>query len=271
MKARIAQPHLSAERRKERVLETCRNCGPGRAWWVDVLDGWADLTLAQAYVLGLELAQNRQARGERLLGYKLGCTSRAIQQQLGADQPIFAPVFETGCAVSNVRLSAARYTNLAVEGELALRLARDLHGASLSESQAHDAIGEVVPVIELHHYVLPVGVPRVAALAATGGLHAGVVLGEACAQPGGHSAWPRLLRLSIDGKLVGAAEPPWSMESPVAALRWLAGRLSDFGLHLGRGQWVLTGSPLPLYPVQAGAKILVEAPPLGSCSAEVVP
>src|SRR5260370_36381732 len=90
---------------------------PGR-----LFGGPVELTAPQAYELQGEVARLREQRGEKVIGYKVGCTSRPIQEQLGVNQPIFGRLFETGCFRSGVRLSSARFANLAVEGELAVRL-----------------------------------------------------------------------------------------------------------------------------------------------------
>ena len=68
-----------------------------------------DLTTTQAYALQTEIARLREQRGERVIGYKVGCTSRAIQAQLGVDEPIFGRLFATECHPSGVHLSSARY------------------------------------------------------------------------------------------------------------------------------------------------------------------
>ncbi len=83
----------------------------------------AGLSLEQAYALQGEVARLRVERGERVIGYKIGCTSRAIQDQLGISGPIFARVFDGGCFATGCRLEHARFANLAIEGELAIRLA----------------------------------------------------------------------------------------------------------------------------------------------------
>lgn len=271
MRHRAAAFQDATPGRTEAALRACREHAPGGAWWAGVLDGWSDLTLPAAYSLAEEIARVRAGRGERWIGYKLGCTSSAVQRQLGTDQPIFALLFEHGRLTSGGRLSAGRYVNLAVEGELALRLAADLCGADLSDAHILEAIGSVFPVIELHHLVLPVGTPRAAAMAATGGLHAGMVLPEA--EPAGRAGVQDgcLLRVSIDGRPVGATQAVWTMGSPAAAVRWLAARLAERGQTLRRGQIILTGSPLSLFPVRVGNTVLVEAPPLGSCCVEIVP
>src|SRR5947209_175427 len=85
-----------------------------------------DLTTAGAYALQAEIARLRQQRGEKVIGYKVGCTSKRIQVQLGVNEPIFGRLFDTECHPSGVHLSWARYANLAVEGEMAVRLSRDL-------------------------------------------------------------------------------------------------------------------------------------------------
>jgi 2-keto-4-pentenoate hydratase len=137
-----------------------------------------DLTTVQAHALQADIARLREERGEKVIGYKVGCTSRLIQAQLGVTEPIFGSLWGRECHTSGVHLSSARYTNLAVEGEMAVRLGKDLAGAAVSEEECREAIESVFPVIELHHYVLPKAWPEEQWLVATGGLHAGFVLAE---------------------------------------------------------------------------------------------
>ena len=53
------------------------------------------------------------------------------------------------------------------------------------------------------------------------------------------------------------------MGGPAAALRWLSARLAGWGLPLRRGQVILTGSALPLFPVKPGGRVVAEARPIG--------
>ncbi|MGO9463313.1 MAG: 2-oxo-hepta-3-ene-1,7-dioic acid hydratase, partial [Isosphaeraceae bacterium] len=57
----------------------------------------------------------------------------------------------------------------------------------------------------------------------------------------------------------------------IESLRWLASRRAQFGLQLCKGQVILTGSPMKLYPVAPGSRIVVEAPPLGATCVEIDP
>jgi 2-keto-4-pentenoate hydratase len=230
-----------------------------------------DLTTVQAYALQAEIARLREQRGEKVIGYKVGCTSRPIQVQLGVKEPIFGRLFDTECHASGAHLSSARYANLAVEGEMAVWLSKDLPSETLSAEECREAIGEVFPVIELHHHVLPEAWPPGQWLIASNGMHAGLVLAEAETRCSGLANFAHKLSIRIDEVVFGAVENAASLTCPIESLRWLAGRLAQFGLQLGKGQVILTGSPMKLYPVAPGSRIVVEAPPLGASCAEIDP
>jgi 2-keto-4-pentenoate hydratase len=234
------------------------------------------LTHQEAYELQAEVARLRERRGEKVIGFKVGCTSRTIQEQLGMDGPIFGRLFDTECHRSGARLSYARYANLAVEGELAVRLSRDLDGNSCpSDEECLGAIESVFPVVELHHYVLPGARAPGPELIASGGMHAGFVLAETeteteAVRPGRPDPMPAL-RIRMNGAVVASVDDPRDVVDPLCSLRWLAGRLAEFGLRLARGQVILTGSTMRLFPTAPGCRIAVEAPPLGRSCAEIVP
>ncbi len=229
------------------------------------------LTIAQAYALQAEVGLLRERRGERIIGYKVGCTSKPIQQQLGVAEPIFGRIFDTGRFRSGACLSHAGFANLAVEGELAVRLGNDLSGPAGSEQACREAIEAVFPVIELHHYVVPAAWPPGQWLIASGGMHAGFVFEDAGPACSGPATFPHRLSIRINEVLVGAVDDCETPLCPIDSLLWLTGRLAQFGLRLWKGQMILTGSPLKLYPVGPGSRIVVEAPPLGASCVEIAP
>ncbi|HMF13332.1 MAG TPA: fumarylacetoacetate hydrolase family protein [Gemmataceae bacterium] len=228
-----------------------------------------DLTTVQAYALQTEIARLREQRGEKVIGYKVGCTSPAVQQQLGIAEPIFARVFDTGCFLAGEQLSFSRFANLAVEGELAVRLGQDVAAPSLGADECRAAIASVFPVIELHHYVLRGPRPALAELIASGGMHAGFVLAEHEVEGGlrdldNLSVW-------IDDERIGMVSGADVTELAVRSVGWLAERLAEKGLSLARGHVVLTGSLLPLYTLSPGSRVVAALAPLGRSSAVIVP
>jgi 2-keto-4-pentenoate hydratase len=228
-----------------------------------------DLTPAQAYALQAEVARLREQRGEKVIGYKVGCTSPAVQQQLGIGEPVFARIFDTGCFASGATLSCKRFANLAVEGEVAVRLRQDLAGPFVEAEACRAALASAFPVIELHHYVLRSARPSVAELIACGGMHAGFVLAE-------DEAAADLLELEslsvwFDDQRMGIVAGADLVGSAVRSVRWLALRLAESGLTLAGGQVILTGSLLNLYSARPGIRVVAAAAPCGRSSAVIGP
>lgn len=230
-----------------------------------------DLKIPQAYELQNAIARLREQRGEQIIGYKVGCTSKAIQEQLGVDEPIFGRIFDTGGFSSGSRLSHRDFANLAIEGELAVRLGKDLSGMAVSEQACREAIEAVFPVIELHHYVLHGASPPGPQLIAGSGMHAGLVLADDAPRSSGLANVPCTLSVRIDDAVAGIHPVSGSLAAPIGSLRWLAGRLAPFGLRLCKGQVILTGSPMKLFPVGPGSRIVVEARPFGASCVAIDP
>jgi 2-keto-4-pentenoate hydratase len=227
------------------------------------------LTIDEAYQIQGEVARRREERGEKIIGYKVGCISTAIQQQLGVSEPIFGRLFDTECHSSGARLSCANYANLAIEGEVAVRLRQDVPATLRTDEDYLSCIEEMFPVVELHHYVLHSPEPSCQELVASNGMNAGFVVAESATRVRG-SANPGLT-ISISNGAVDCVDEASAVARPIESLRWLASRLVTYGMPLPRGQVILTGSPLKLFPVKPGMRVVVQAESIGTSSSEFVP
>lgn len=225
------------------------------------------LSIAEAYAVQQEVTDLRERRGETVVGYKIGCTSRTIQRQLGIGRPIFGRLFDTDVFESGNRLLNSGFLNLAIEGELAVRLARDVAEEPGSDEESEAAIESVFAVIELHDYAMRCDPPCAAELIVRNGMHAGFVAGPEHLYDPGAIGTPARMCIRMDDAEVASTTEPWVMGRPETAVRWLARSLGESGLSLRRGQVILTGSVMKLLPVGPGQAVIVEAPPLGACSA----
>jgi len=217
------------------------------------------LSLDEAYAVQGEVATLRAAEGEPVGGYKVGCTGPNVREQFGMDGPIRGFVYETELYPSGVNLSHASYANLAVEGELAVRLGDDAQ------------IVSVFPVIELHNYVFRSETPNLQELIVNNGVHAGVVLpATEGVQWRGEEPLDGTLRVEINGRTVEEGPMSGVPGGPAGSVEWLRQHLAAYGLALQPQQLVLTGTPLGLYPVRPGDSVRVAAERLGSAEATVV-
>ena len=216
------------------------------------------MTVEDAYQLQMAVAHLRVQRGEAVAGYKTGCISPVMQAQLGLDRPVFGFVFETEIRSSGAVLDPGEFDGLAIEGELAVRIARDIPDADWLGSHPDEALSSGFAVIELHNYVFRNTPHNAQELIGNNAIHAGVVLPPAEPSLSNHAALlDASIQVSINGTNLGTADGRALPDGPLGSVVRLAGHLAGFGRFLQRGQIVLTGSTLPLYRVTGGERIEV--------------
>ena len=135
------------------------------------------LDVPQAYELQSAVAKLRCDRGERVIGYKVGCTSPTIRAQLGIDHCVTGRLYDTEQHSSGAVLSRKRFAGLAIEGELAVELSREPNVDDFCEAGIPNCVARVFPVIELHNRVMRGEQPSAGELIANNAIHAGFVAG----------------------------------------------------------------------------------------------
>ena len=237
-----------------RQLADYRRATPG-TWFAE---DHPPLSLEEAYAVQDGAARLRARDGSAVAGYKLGCIGARVREQFGMDGPIRGFLYADELHRSGAAIPRARHANLAIEGEMAVRLGED------------GAIAAAFPVIELHNYVYRGPRPTLAELIANNGLNAGVVLPDqepALADAGPLDATE--LEITLDGAPLERG-PLWGFGSPEATLRWLRDHLGRHGLSLRPGHLILTGTALRLHTVGPGDSLTVTAGPLGAVRMTVV-
>jgi len=222
------------------------------------------LSEEQAYDVQTAVCYLRQARGENVAGYKVGCTSPTIQHQLEIDHPVFGRVYDSEYWLSGATLSATRFCGLAIEGELAVRLARDL---TAPLTNVGDAIESVFPIIELHNLVFRGERKTAQELIANNALQAGFVAAAGSAMPLGTSSAE--LTIEVDGESVDRVAGPKLMTTVTDSLHWLAAELSKHDLVLKRGQTILCGSVAKLIPIPNDCHISVTTDRFGTAECRI--
>lgn len=204
------------------------------------------LDLSDAYELQDAVATLRVSAGDRLVGYKVGCTGAGTVQQFGMAGPIRGCLFESEIRQHGCTVTCNEFANLAIEGEMAVRIG------------AEGTIAAVFPVIELHHFVFRGTRKTLPELVANNGFNGGVVLpGEDWLLSRDYTERPGELSVCINDRLIASGEL-WPMRGGVhASLGWLREHLAKKDRTLLPEHIVLTGTPLGLYPVRAGDRVVV--------------
>jgi 2-keto-4-pentenoate hydratase len=179
-----------------------------------------------AYALQTAVARLRVERGEPVAGYKVGCISPVMQAQLGLDRPVFGHVFATEIRSSGVVLNPDDFDGLAIEGELAVRIARDIPDSDWLQDHPDKAISSAFAVIELHNYVFRNTPHNAQELIGNNAIHAGVVMPLSEPPLTDPSALlDASIRVSRNGAPLGIAVGRDLLEGPFGSLERLAQHL----------------------------------------------
>ncbi|HEV8626412.1 MAG TPA: fumarylacetoacetate hydrolase family protein [Acidimicrobiia bacterium] len=220
--------------------------------------------LATAYEAQGLFVQGLAEAGERVVGAKLGLTSRAKQEAMGLTEPLSgwltdAMVLEPGVAVPLEQLIQPR-----AEPEIAFLLARPLEAPATVTSvlAATEAVFCAVDILDSRYEHYRFALPDVVADNCSSGAF---VLGPRARRPGELEDL-RLLGCvwRHRGEIVATAAGAAAMGHPAAPVAWLANRLAATGEALPAGSIVLSGgltAPVPLTP---GTSVTAEFDGLGT-------
>jgi len=205
------------------------------------------LSLDEAYRIQLALIERRCAAGEAQIGWKVGLTSKAIQEQFGFHEPCFGCILETG--PSGHVFAATELTRPGFETELCVRLGRPLVGeVPLEEVRA--AVAAVHPSFEITETR---GDPaQIALMVADNAQQRSVTLGEPMALTPTLQLDQIEARVELNGHVVATGVGAAVLDHPLNSVAWLARKLGEFGRSLRAGEVVMTGSLVRQFPLAAG-------------------
>jgi 2-keto-4-pentenoate hydratase len=225
------------------------------------------LSIEQAYQVQEKVTLLRINRGEKVVGYKVGCTSKAIREQFGLNEAIHAPLYEPYIFEAGSEFFWQDYVNCAIEPEIVLVIGRDLKGENLSDNDLLTGIYEVRPGIEIHQYKFWFSPTSSQELICSGGIHLGLVIGNEKVSPIKLTFETEMFKVFMDGDLVTSGMAREVMGGPIHSLRWLIGALSRKGTYLKAGSYVIPGSPTELVRVNKETLLSVEIEQVGNVNA----
>jgi 2-keto-4-pentenoate hydratase len=220
------------------------------------------LTLEDAYKVQQAFNDLRLQRGDRVIGRKIGLTSKAVQSQLGVDQPDFGNLWQSRYFANfggRVEVDAATFLQPRVEGELAFLIGRPLRGPHVTPQEVLSASEAVAYAIEIVDSRIENWRIKIQDTIADNASYGGFVLGSW--QKGLLEKDLRTLGmvLSKNGQLVAQGTGAACLDHPARAVAWLANKLSEFGIALEPGDIVMSGSWIPVQAAAKGDVFVLEA------------
>lgn len=225
---------------------------------------WPDLDVEGAYRIQDEALAQRQARGERLVGVKLGLTSRAKQKTMGIDEPGVAWLTDAMLLPAGAPLPRGQLIHPRAEPEIAFLLGERLAGPGVTAATALASTRAVmagIEIIDSRYADFKFTMPDVVADNNSSGRF---VLGSRLLRVDDLDLVHEACLLEVDGQVVDSATGAAVLGHPGEALAFAANHLGRRGHALEAGWIVLTGGMTDAVPVQAGARIAAHFSHLGS-------
>lgn len=209
---------------------------------------YPEICMDDAYAIQNALFQAKLAQGRTVIGWKIGLTSKAMQNALNIDIPDSGILFDDMLFDTGATIPEARFIQPRIEAEIAFVMKSAIGGAELSRDEVLGAIDYVAPAIE----ILDTRIVRVDPetgktrsvfdTISDNAANAGIVLGsERHAIDAFDLRWVGAI-VSRDGVVEETGLGAGVLNDPVESVNWLARRMAQYDQSIAPGQVILSGS-----------------------------
>ncbi|MGN7247426.1 2-keto-4-pentenoate hydratase [Janibacter anophelis] len=229
-----------------------------------ITDEWPELDVATGYQVQDLTLQRRLDRGEKLIGIKLGLTSRAKQQRMGVETPFVAWLTDAMILPAGDPVPQDKLIHPRIEPELVFVMGQRLEGPGVTAAQAMAAVDQVLggaEVIDSRYTDFKFAAGDVIADNASSGAF---VTGPVSLPPSELDLSTEAVLVEVDGQVVDSATGAAVQGHPGEALALAANDLAKRGHAIEAGWIVLTGGMTDAYFSTPGTSISCHFTHLGS-------
>lgn len=228
------------------------------------------LTVDDAYQISLGALARRRQDGERVIGKKIGVTSKAVQDMLGVHQPDFGFLTDRMWIDGDIDIAANTLIQPRAEAEIAFVLKDSLNGPGVTAADVMAATDYIAPCFEIVDSRIrdwKIGIVDTVADNASCGVF---VIGAARANPSEHDLPALRVTVTKNGAPLSEGLGSAVQGDPAQAVAWLANTLGAYGVTLDAGDVILSGSLVPLEPAVPGDVFEMTLHGVGTCTARFI-
>ncbi len=224
---------------------------------------YPDATVEDSYAIQGVWRDGNLAAGRRLVGRKIGLTSKAMQQATGSTEPDYGVMFEDTVYATGSTIDASQFSNVRIEVELAFVLKTPLEGPDCTLDDALAAIDYAVPALEVLNSHIELEGRTIVDTISDNAAYGAMVLGDVHRRPDEIDLrWvPGVL--SRNGEIEETGVAMGVLGHPATGVAWLANKFAQHGARLEAGEIILAGSfTRPMWG-QAGDEVRADFGPMG--------
>lgn len=232
---------MLSENQRQAAADSLLNAEKTRLVISQLSKSHPDMTIDDAYDVQRRWAAARIAAGARIVGRKIGLTSRAMQQASKMTEPDYGVILDDRLYRDGANIPANSFIKPRLETELAFIMSQDLSGTGC---QVHDVLRAtefVTPALEIIDYRTEV--PRaIVDTIADNAAYAAIVMGGRPVRPFDINLRWVGATLSKNGVIEETGLSAGVMGHPAAGIAWLVNKLAAVKDGLKKGDIVLAGS-----------------------------
>ncbi len=222
-----------------------------------------DATIEDSYAIQGVWRDKNIADGRRLVGRKIGLTSKAMQEATGITEPDYGVMFDDTVYLSGAEIPVDLFSNVRVEVELAFVLKEPLEGPDCTLEDALRAIDYAVPALEVLNSHIELEGRTIVDTISDNAAYGAMVLGTTHKRPDEIDLrWvPALLYRNDEITETGVAAGV--LDHPATGVAWLANKFAQHGDRLEAGEIILAGSFTRPMWVSRGDDVRCDFGPMG--------
>ncbi|GAB3628345.1 4-oxalocrotonate decarboxylase [Pandoraea terrae] len=224
------------------------------------------MTVADGYAVQGDLRRRRIARGARLVGWKVGLTSKAKMQQMGVHEPSIGFLMDDMARPENSAIDTSELVHPRVECEVAFVTKRLLRGPGCTMQQVLDATDFVLAAVEIidsRYAGFKFDLPSVIA---DNGSSARFVGGGRARYAGELDLRTLGVVMEKNGEIVAMGAAAAVLGHPAEAIAMLVNLLGTQDQELPAGSFVMSGGITEAIHVKPGDNVVARFQELGSVS-----
>ena len=231
---------------------------------------YPDATVEDSYAIQGVWRDKSLAAGRRLVGRKIGLTSRAMQQATGITEPDYGVMFDDTVWESGAQIPFDAYSNVRIEVELAFVLSKPLEGPHCTLFDVLRATEYVTPALEVLNSHIELEGRTIVDTISDNAAYGGMVLGGTPKRPDDVDLrWISAL-LYRNETIEETGVAAGVLGHPGLGVAWLANKLAQHGAGLGAGEIVLAGSFTRPMWVSRGDSVVCDYGTMGSIACRFV-
>jgi 2-keto-4-pentenoate hydratase len=221
------------------------------------------ISVDDAYRIQLLVVETKKARGQVVVGKKIGITSLAMQTMLGVKEPDYGHILNGMVVMEGEKVPTADLIKPRIEGELAFVLKEDLQGPAVTLTEVIRCSEGVIPALEIIDSRIADWKIKLADTVADNASSARIVLGGMITPLNALDLRTVGMVLEKNGEVAATAAGAAVLGHPAQAVAWLANKLAVYGIPLRHGEVILSGSLTAAVPVGSGDFIRADFGSLG--------